>query len=80
MSRTQVDGAYFDSSLVRFFDPGSVDDLARALLLDYEHPDDRRARAQRGSCFVARTDWASKLPTYLDIVSPSRQPFAETTT
>jgi glycosyltransferase involved in cell wall biosynthesis len=71
IARTKVDRGYFNESLVRFFDPGSVDDLAAAILQDYEHPDERRKRADRAACFVAKTDWASKLPLYLEIVAPS---------
>jgi glycosyltransferase involved in cell wall biosynthesis len=71
IARTQVDRGYFDESLVRFFEPGSVEDLAAAILQDYEHPDQRRKRAHRASCFVAQADWASKLPLYLEIVAPS---------
>ena len=71
MSRTQVDSGYFNDSLVRFFEPGSIDDLAAAILRDYECPNERAERARRAACFVAQTDWASKLPLYLDIVAPS---------
>ena len=71
IARTQVDRGYFNESLVRFFEPGSVEDLAAALLHDYEHPDERRERAERAARFVAQTDWASKLPLYLEIVAPS---------
>jgi glycosyltransferase involved in cell wall biosynthesis len=71
MSRTQVDCGYFNESLVRFFDSGSVEDLAAAILTDYQRPDERRARAQRAGCFVAQTDWASKVSLYLEIVAPA---------
>jgi glycosyltransferase involved in cell wall biosynthesis len=70
IARTHVDGEYFDDSVVKFFEPGSIEALAAAILDDYEHPDDRRARAHRAACFVAQTDWASKLPSYLSIVTP----------
>jgi glycosyltransferase involved in cell wall biosynthesis len=71
IARTQVDRGYFNESLVRFFEPGSVEDLAVTILQDYEHPEERRERAHRAVCFVAQTDWASKLPLYLEIVAPS---------
>ena len=71
IARTQVDRGYFNESIVRFFEPGSVEDFAAAILQDYEHPDERRERAHRATCFVAQTDWASKLPLYLEIVAPS---------
>ena len=70
IARTQVDREYFNKSLVRFFEPGSVEDLAAAILQDYEHPDERRERADRAACFVAQTDWTSKLPC-TRIVAPS---------
>ena len=68
MSRTQVDARYFDDSLVRFFEPGDAESLARALLADYHHREERLARAQRASAFVAEIDWAAKLPSYVKIV------------
>jgi glycosyltransferase involved in cell wall biosynthesis len=69
MSRTQVDSRHFDDSLVRFFEPGAPEALADAMLRDYEHPEERLARVQHASNFVAQIDWAAKLPCYLQIVS-----------
>jgi glycosyltransferase involved in cell wall biosynthesis len=68
MARTQVDSRHFDESLVRFFDPGVPESLAEAFLQDYQRPEDRLARAKRAASFAAQTDWAVKLPAYLQIV------------
>jgi glycosyltransferase involved in cell wall biosynthesis len=68
MSRTQVDRRHFDDSIVRFFDPGVPEALADAILRDYQSAEERLARAQRASAFVAEVDWAAKLPSYLRIV------------
>jgi glycosyltransferase involved in cell wall biosynthesis len=68
MARTRVDSRYFDESVVRFFDAGNPESLAEALLRDFARPDERGARAERAAGFVSRVDWASKLPSYLQIV------------
>jgi glycosyltransferase involved in cell wall biosynthesis len=68
IARTQVDGAFFDTSIVTFFEPGVAESLAEAMLSNYRHPEERLARAERAASFVASMDWATKLPSYLRIV------------
>jgi glycosyltransferase involved in cell wall biosynthesis len=68
VSRTQVDAHYFDSSIVRFFTPGSHDDLAQAMLWAYEHraEHDDWVRAERA--FAQENSWQERSVDYLQII------------
>jgi glycosyltransferase involved in cell wall biosynthesis len=73
MARTKVDSHHFDESLVSFFESGDPDSLARAILEDYERPEERLARAARATTFVSDLDWSAKQAAYiriLDAVTP----------
>lgn len=48
---------YFDDSQVSFFDPGSVDSMAAAILALYQDPDRRRLQAQNALKFLERYGW-----------------------
>ena len=65
MSKTQVDAHHFNDLLVRFFEPGSAESLSDALVRDYQDRAERLLRAERAAAFVARIDWAAKVPSYL---------------
>jgi glycosyltransferase involved in cell wall biosynthesis len=68
VSRTQIDAHYFDDSVVRFFTPGSVDDLARAMLWTYEHRAEHGEWIRAASAFASRFSWQERSTDYLDIV------------
>src|SRR6185503_258661 len=60
VSRTRVDTHYFNDGLVRFFTPGDVADLARAMVWAYEHRPELRVRATRGRDFALRYSWQER--------------------
>jgi glycosyltransferase involved in cell wall biosynthesis len=68
VSDTMVDKYYFDNSIVRFFQAGDEEDLARCLLNLIQNPESRRLQAEEASRFVDKNDWASKQHEYLDLV------------
>lgn len=68
VSDTKVDQAYFDSSVVRFVRAEDVDDLAESMLDLIEHPEKRRALAERAFQFVSSSDWSVKKQDYFDLV------------
>lgn len=68
VSDTRVDRYYFDDSLVRFFEGGNEDDLARGMLDLIQHPEKRRALVENATQFVAKNDWTVKKYEYLDLV------------
>jgi glycosyltransferase involved in cell wall biosynthesis len=57
VSRTRVDEHYFDSTLVRFFDPGDERDLAAAMLDTRLHMDAAMTRAVNAREFAIRNSW-----------------------
>jgi len=68
VSGTRIDRHYFSDSVVRFFDPGSVDDLARAMVELITKEEDRKALAGRASEFVKEFSWHVNKEKYLDLV------------
>jgi len=68
ISRTKIDNYYFNDSVVRFFEPGNVDDLAKAILEMLENEEMRSQLAKRASQFVKRYLWESNKHIYLDLV------------
>lgn len=68
VSDTMVDKYYFDNSIVRFFQAGDEEDLARCLLDLIRNPDSRRVQAEKASRFIDKNDWTSKQHEYLELV------------
>lgn len=67
-SETQVDRYYFDDSVVRFFQSGDEDDLARCMIDLIQHPEKRRTLVDNASEFIAKNDWAVKKHEYMELV------------
>jgi len=68
VSRTAVDAHYFDGTLVRFFEPGSQDDLAHAMLWAYEHRAEHAEWIRRANDFASSYSWQKRATDYLGIV------------
>ena len=68
VSDTMVDKYYFDNSIVRFFQAGDEEDLARCLLDLIRNPEGRRRQAEQASRFIDKNDWTSKQHEYLELV------------
>lgn len=68
VSRTQIDEFYFDDSIVRFFAPGNVDDLAAAMLALIENRTIRERLSANGLTFAKKNRWDTKQHLYLDLV------------
>jgi len=73
VSRTRIDAYYFNDSLVRFFESGDPDDLARAMLSVYEHRAEHGAWARRAYDFAVRNSWQERSTDYRNIVDGSEQ-------
>jgi glycosyltransferase involved in cell wall biosynthesis len=68
VSRTQVDAHYFDDTLVRFFEPGSAADLARAMTWAYEQRGAHGELVARARGFAVRNSWQERAVDYLQII------------
>jgi glycosyltransferase involved in cell wall biosynthesis len=68
VSRTRIDEYYFDDSLVKFFESGSVDHLAEAMLEMIENKVLRDRLAANALIFSRKNSWGVKNHIYLDLV------------
>jgi glycosyltransferase involved in cell wall biosynthesis len=68
VSSTKIDRFYFDDSVVRFFESGNVDALSDAMLEIIRDRPLRHRMAANGLDYVARNNWDSRRPAYLDLV------------
>ena len=57
VARTEVIAEYFDDSMVMFFEPGNVSDLARCLLKLYREPELGRTLAHNAARFLEEHSW-----------------------
>jgi glycosyltransferase involved in cell wall biosynthesis len=65
---TKIDRAYFNDTLVKFFEPGSVDDLAAAIQALISDSALRNRLAGNASAFARANRWEVKQSMYLDLV------------
>jgi glycosyltransferase involved in cell wall biosynthesis len=68
VSRTRIDQCYFDDSLVRFFEPENVEDLAMAILSLVEDKSLRNMLIKNGFKYARENSWEAKKKIYLDLV------------
>lgn len=68
VSRTKVDQYYFTDDLVSFFEPGSVEDLANALLRAYRHRDEPSGRVAAAHRFADGHSWQVRSAEYVRLV------------
>jgi glycosyltransferase involved in cell wall biosynthesis len=68
VSDTRIDKFYFDSSTVKFFRSGDVEDLSRCMLEMIENPRERQQQVENATRFVKTVDWSAKQHEYLDLV------------
>lgn len=68
VSDTMVDKYYFDDSVVRFFQAGDEEDLARRVLELIRSPESRRLQAEQATRFIDKNDWTSRKHEYLALV------------
>jgi glycosyltransferase involved in cell wall biosynthesis len=68
VSRTKVDAYYFHDGMVRFFTPGSVDDLAAQMRWSFEEPAQLDHIARAGHAYALEHRWEAHADSYLAIV------------
>lgn len=67
-SSTKIDRYYFNDSVLRFFESGNSEALARELIELLQSEDKRKQLASRASDFVAMQSWDLNKKVYLDLV------------
>lgn len=68
VSRTKIDQYYFNDSIVKFFEAGSEDDLAKAMIEMIKNKKMRKALSRNALNFVKDFSWKMKKQKYLDLV------------
>ena len=68
VSRTKVDRYYFNDSVVRFFEPGNADGLAREMLLLLQDVELRTRLTAQASQYAAAHCWENRKADYLSLV------------
>lgn len=68
VASTKVDRYYFNDSIVRFFESGNPDDLARAIIEVLGNHELRANMTKRASQYVSQNGWNSCKRNYLDLV------------
>jgi glycosyltransferase involved in cell wall biosynthesis len=69
VSKTKVDQYYFDDSLVKFFEPENVEDLADAMLTMVRDKGLRERLSKNGFEFARKNAWGDKKEEYLKLVN-----------
>jgi glycosyltransferase involved in cell wall biosynthesis len=64
-ARTTAITSYFDDTMVRFFTPGNVEELADAILALYHDPGQRAAYAENAARFHERYNWPAIAADYV---------------
>jgi len=67
-ARTTAIEAYFSDTMVEFFEPGDVDDLARCICKQYSNPERLAELAQGSNKFNQRYNWAKIGAEYVALV------------
>lgn len=73
ISRTSVDKYYFNDSVVHFFDPGNVDDLAQAMLMLANSRQLRKRLSIEGRKFAMEMRWSVKENIYLNLLETCKE-------
>ena len=68
VARTSATAHYFDDTMVRFFTPGNVDELAAAIVELAHEPDLGRHRALRAMAFTEQHPWRATADAYASLV------------
>jgi glycosyltransferase involved in cell wall biosynthesis len=68
VSGTKIDRHYFNDSVVKFFIPDDVNDLAQSMLTLFKNKEQRDALRDNALCFVEDYRWSKKKNEYFDLV------------
>lgn len=68
VSKTKAAAAYYDDSMVSFFEPGKADDLAQLIFELSRNPGRRENQRANGRKFFEQHSWKNYRQKYLDII------------
>jgi glycosyltransferase involved in cell wall biosynthesis len=67
--RLEIIQAYFDESMIKYYEPENVADLAACVEHLYRHPEERARLVENASHFYAERDWRTQGHNYLRLLS-----------
>ena len=68
VSKTKIDNYYFNDSVVKFFNPDDVNDLAQSMITMLKNKEQRDTLRDNAFCFVEDYRWSKKKNEYFDLV------------
>lgn len=71
-AKTAAISAYFDDSMVQFFTPEDVEDLARKIKLLYEDRERMASLAKNAERFIQQYSWANIAASYVKVIASLR--------
>jgi glycosyltransferase involved in cell wall biosynthesis len=69
MARTRIDNYYFNAGVVRFFEPGNVEDLSGAMAELIRDASLRSLLGESGALYAQKQVWGVKSPVYLNLLN-----------
>jgi len=72
-ARTETIQAYFDDSMIRFFEAGNADDLAKQVLDLYRNPDKRERLSANADGFNREYTWQQQKHLYFGLLDDLRE-------
>lgn len=67
--RLQIIQYYFYNTMVKFFEPGNVKDLARAIVELYENSEERKNLVLNANKFIEKYNWKSQEKEYIRLIT-----------
>lgn len=77
-SRTRIDEYYFNQTLVEYFEPDDVEDLASKILALMNDLDRRKQLQVNALAFIQENNWEEKKKIYLDLIDELTQADSKT--
>jgi len=68
ISKTAAHHFYFDSSMVKFFEPDNENDLARSVISLHKNEEERKTLVKNSQLFIEKYGWNQSKKIYFQII------------
>ena len=66
--RLKIIERYFDETMIKYFEPENVEDLARCIVELYENPEERKSLVNKANKFIKKYNWKTQEKEYLKLI------------
>jgi len=66
--RLRIIQYYFDETMIKYFEPENVEDLARCIVELYENPEERKILVENANEFIEKHNWKTQEKEYLNLI------------